>query len=434
LLLTKLKTFIMMKRLLIFLSALAVISCLQAQEANYDESRVPEYILPKLLTAENGSKVKSADDWEKTRRQEVLDLFEQNVYGRVPEGDYIQTNEVLIHQQNALEGKADRYEIEISIEKNDRVLSFILLVYLPAGASEPIPVFMGYNFNGNHTINPDPGILLTDSWVRNREETMVVNNHANERSRGMSASRWPVEMILDRGYGLATMYYGDVDPDYYDTFQNGIHPLFYGPGQNLPEKDEWGSIAAWAWGLSRGMDYLETWDAIDPGRVAVIGHSRLGKTSLWAGATDERFALVVSNNSGCGGAALSRREFGETVERINTSFPHWFCRNFHDYNKKVSELPVDQHMLIALMAPRPVYIASAEEDRWADPRGEYLSGYHAAPVYNLYDPTVLDFESPDIDSPVNTTKIAYHIRSGGHNVTIFDWQQYLDFADRHRPE
>ncbi len=424
----------MMKKIYVLFSLVAIISNLQAQEANYDESLVPEYVLPDLLTCEDGSNVKTAGEWEKIRRPEVLGLFERFVYGRVPGGDYIQSNEVLIHQKNALEGKADRYEIKISIERNDRLLSFNLLVYLPTGVSQPVPVFMGYNFNGNHTINPDPGIIITDSWVRNREETMVVNNQANERSRGMSASRWPVEMILDRGYGLATLYYGDVDPDYDDAFQNGIHPLFYGPGQNLPEKDEWGSIAAWAWGLSRAMDYLVTWEAVDPSRVAVMGHSRLGKTSLWAGASDERFAMVVSNNSGCGGAALSRREFGETVERINTSFPHWFCRNFHDFNKRVSELPVDQHMLIALMAPRPVYIASAEEDRWADPRGEYLSGYHAAPVFNLYYPTIPDYESPGIDSPVNDTRIGYHIRSGGHDVTKFDWQQYLDFADHHLGE
>lgn len=424
----------MIKRILMFLGAVAIVFCLHAQEANYDESMVPEYTLPDLLINEAGSQVKKAKDWEKTRRPEVLRLFEQNMFGKVPEGDYRQSFEVLSHEPKTLGGLAERYEIKISIEKNDKVLTFNLLVYLPAEAKGPVPVFMGLNFNGNHTIYPDTGILITESWVRNREFPPVKNNQATEYARGMGASRWQLEMILERGYGLASIYYGDIDPDYDDSFQNGIFPLFYGPGQSMPEKNEWGSIAAWAWGLSRAMDYLETWKAIDPSRVIVIGHSRLGKTSLWAGASDERFAMVVSNNSGCGGAALSRREFGETVKRINTSFPHWFCKNFHDYNTRVSELPVDQHMLIALMAPRPVYIASAEEDRWADPRGEYLSGFHAAPVFNLYAPTMLDFNSPEIDSPVNDTRIGYHIRSGGHNVTPFDWQQYLDFADKNLPE
>jgi len=417
-----------------FFSAVAIVLCLHAQEANYDESMVPDYVLPDLLINETGSELNTARDWEKIRRPEVLDLFEQYVYGKVPEGDYRQSHEVLSHEQNVLDGAGDRYEIKISIEKNDRVLSFNMLVYLPADTKGSVPVFMGLNFNGNHTIDTDPGILITESWVRNRETPPIKNNQATEYARGMADSRWPLKMIMERGYGLATIYYGDIDPDYDDSFQNGIHPLFYGPGQKMPEKDEWGSIAAWAWGLSRAMDYLETWEAINPTRVIVIGHSRLGKTALWAGASDERFSMVISNNSGCGGAALSRREFGETVERINTTFPHWFCKNFHDYNTRVSELPVDQHMLIALMAPRPVYIASAEEDQWADPRGEYLSGFNAAPVYNLYKPTMLDFESPEIDSPVNDSRIGYHIRSGGHNVTRFDWQQYLDFADKNLPK
>ena len=420
--------------MLMFFSAVAIVLCLQAQEANYDESMVSEYVLPELLVSEDGTAVKTSSDWEKIRRPEVLDLFEQYVYGKVPEGDYIQPNEVLVHQQDALDGAADRYEIKISIEKNDRKISFNLLVYLPAGTKGPVPLFMGYNFDGNHTIHPDTGILLTNSWVENQLYPLVKNNQASEHARGMKTSRWPVEMILERGYGLATIYIGDIDPDYHDSFQNGVHPLFYGLGQNIPEKDEWGSIAAWAWGLSRAMDYLATWEAVDPARVAVIGHSRLGKTALWAGASDERFSMVISNNSGCGGAALSRREFGETVERINTTFPHWFCKNFHDYNTRVSELPVDQHMLIALIAPRPVYIASAEEDEWADPRGEYLSGYHAAGVYNLYHPTVLDINSPERNTPLLNSRIGYHIRSGRHGITKYDWQQYLDFADKNLPK
>ena len=402
----------------------------QKSQFNYDERRVPTYRLPDPLIAADGTRISSAAEWRKRRRPELVKLFEEHVYGRAPGRPQDMTFTVRSVDREALDGHATRKQVAIHIPgKKDGPLE--LLIYLPNGVSSPVPAFLGLNFGGNHSIQNDPQILLSKQWMRDKKGTGVVKNRATEASRGSAASRWPVKQVLERGFAVATIYCGDIDPDFHDEFQNGVHPAFYRAGQKRPDAGQWGTIAAWAWGLSRGLDYMETDDAIDHEHVAVMGHSRLGKTALWAGAIDQRFALVVSNNSGCGGAALSRRRFGETVKRINTSFPHWFNTNFKAYNDREDQLPVDQHELIALIAPRPVLICSAQEDRWADPRGEYLAGRGADSVYRLLGTDGVGAHSMPGLNQVPLGTIGYRIRPGKHDVTAADWTAYVTFAKRH---
>lgn len=406
-------------------------SIAQPAGANYDESKVPQYTLPDPLRLENGKRVTDAQTWRNSRRPEILKLFETHVYGRSPGRPQKMHFETLNIDRDALGGQATRKEVRIYFSDRKDGPKMDLLIYQPNDATSPAPVFLGLNFAGNHTIHTDPGITLGDVWNRPSKGQALVRKKADESTRGQNSRRWPVEEIVGRGYALATVYYGDISPDAANSLHLGVHQL-YDKERKEPSADGWGAIGAWAWGLSRAVDYLETDRDLDPKRIAVLGHSRLGKTSLWAGAQDQRFAIVISNNSGCGGAALSRRQFGETVHRINTSFPHWFCGNFKNFNNNEGELPVDQHLLLALAAPRPVYVASAEEDLWADPRGEFLAAKHAEPVFELLSAGGLGAsEMPPVNHPVTGGGLGYHIRSGKHDVTKYDWEQYLNFADKH---
>jgi hypothetical protein len=403
-------------------------SSLLAQKTNYDESKVPEYTLPDPLQLADGSQVKDAAAWRVKRRPQIVELFERQMYGRAPGRPPLLAFEVK-SEVKVLGGKAIRREIVIRCGNGEKRIELNLLVYSPAGAKSPVPAFVGLNFNGNHSIQPDPEITLSKAWMRNKGGNK--NHKATEAARGKSSSRWPVELVIGRGCALATMYYGDIDPDFHDGFKNGVHPLFYKDGQKKPAADEWGSIAAWGWGLSRILDYFETDSRVDAKRVIVVGHSRLGKTSLWAGARDERFAMVVSNDSGCGGAALSRRCFGETVARINKSFPHWFCGNFKAFDNKEGQLPLDQHMLVALVAPRPVLVCSAEGDRWADPKGEFTSARHADAVYRLLGTDGIAAKEMPGTNTLLKSRIGYHVRPGRHDMKVADWKVYLEFADHH---
>jgi hypothetical protein len=404
----------------------------QAPAPNYDESKVPPYWLPDPFVTANGIRVTNTRAWERQRRPETLKLFEEQVYGRAPGRPRGMTFEVTSLDRQALNGQATRKEVTIWFTGRPDGPSLNLLLYLPNDVKGRVPAFLGLNFGGNHTIHSDPGIRLSDRWMASRRGDCVTNNLATEACRGIAAGRWPVELILSRGYALATVYCGDLEPDFEAGWKLGVRAALSPEGTNTVfQPADWGAISAWAWGLSRALDYLEKDRAVDAKRVAVLGHSRLGKTSLWAGARDQRFAIVISNNSGEGGAALARRWYGETTADLNRRFPHWFCANFRRYNGREDELPVDQHMLLALIAPRPVYVASAEEDLWADPRGEFLAAWHAGPVYELYGRVGLGVtEPPPLNQSVGDF-IGYHIRTGKHDVTRFDWEQYLNFADRH---
>ena len=397
--------------LFLFFSTLGIVTGIP-KGFNYEESEVPNYSLNNPIEG-----VSKKEDWPK-RRQFLYELVESNMFGKAPEFDR-KSLKVTIDTQDIsiLDGKGIMSQPLLTFANKE----VRLLIFRPKLSTVPVPAFLGYNFNGNHTVHSEESIKITEEWVPRKKD-----NKASEGDRGTSSSRWDVSSIIESGYALITVYCGEVDPDFHDEFKNGIHANY-----PKPKPHEWGTISGWAWGLSRVMDFLEEEKFIDESRVSVIGHSRLGKTSLWAGASDPRFALVISNNSGCGGAALSKRKFGETVKRINTSFPHWFCNNFKQYNDKEENLPFDQHILMSLIAPRPLYVASASKDLWADPLGEFLSVKYADPVYRMLTGEGLPSKKmPGTNKPIQG-RIGYHLREGKHDITNYDWQNYIKFANKH---
>ena len=391
----------------------------------YDEEKVPAYTLPDVLGG-----AKTVRDWENKRRPELLELFEKEMYGSVPgkpEGLHFR---VLEEDLTALDGLATRRQVRVFFDKEEADY-LTLLLYIPNHRLKKVPAFLGVNFFGNHTIDTDPGILLPDSLRYRPDFTLD--------ARGSQQHRWPVKIIVERGYAVATFCCEDVAWD--ADVISGVRALYAHSEDRTPDTAArppytWGTLAAWGWGLSRALDYLEVDPDVDGTRVAVFGHSRMGKAAVWAGARDTRFAMVVSNASGCGGAALSRRRYGETVRRINTSYPYWFCEAFHKYGDNEDLLPFDQHELLALIAPRPLYVESGSEDRWSDPHGEFLGLAHATPVYQLYG---YEGFGPDewpglgpsgVERPLSKGRTGYHIRAGRHEILLYDWQQYLSFADR----
>jgi hypothetical protein len=402
---------------------------------NNNEAAIAPYTLLDPLTSLSGKPV-TKKDWP-TRRAEIIKLFEDNVFGRTPaSAQHLPLRAHLDEQDDhALNGTAIRKQITLYFSPRlEAGPKEHILLYVPAQHHGRTPVILGINFAGNHTVLNDPGIRLNPTWTRHPKSTELPHLATPaDTTRGLQTQQWQVEKILARGYGFATIYYGDIDPDYKDCIQLGIRPHFYAPGQTAPRPDDWGAIGVWAWGLSRALDYLVTDPLVDPQHIAVTGHSRLGKTTDWATAQDTRFAAVLSTESGKAGQSLSRRTYGETVAHLQHSFPYWFCANYAKWVDHDTEIPADGNLLLALIAPRPVYVASAEGDQWSDPHGEFLSAVSVSRVYELLGkPGVSTTTMPAVDSPTDPARfVAYHIRTGKHDVTAYDWDQYLNFLDFH---
>ena len=401
---------------------------------NYDESKIPPYSLLDPLRLENGTTVTTSSEWWSIRRPEILRLFEENVFGRTPANAQVPLR---VHQiemdRNALDGQAIRKQVDIFFTAKGEAGPYMrVLVYLPAHATHPSPVILGLNFRGNQTVLDDPHIQPTPVWSRPEGTTSLEHAQPGEATRGSEIEEWQVRKILAHGYGIATAYYGDIEPDYKDASQYSVRQLFLRPNDAAPNVDDWGAIGAWAWGLSRALDYLQTDPDIDAKHVAVTGHSRLGKAADWAAAQDLRFAAILSTESGKAGQSLSRRGLGESIAHLEHSFPYWFCVNYAKWVGHDQEIPADGNLLLSLLAPRPVYVASAVGDEWSDPRGEFLSAMSASRVYFLLGAGGLtNSEMPAVEHPVQGGNVAYHVRSGKHDVTAFDWDQYLQFLDTH---
>jgi pimeloyl-ACP methyl ester carboxylesterase len=386
-----------MKNLTFLVAVCFMALVLKAQ--NYDESKVPTYTLPDPLKTTEGKMITDKAAWERMRKPEILSLFEYNVYGQMPEEfdslNFAVTNESV----TAMGGKANMKEIDLIVWESGKSVTIHLVMFIPNKTKKPVPVFLLINNRGKE--NTDP-------------------------TRTVKSEFWPAEMVVDSGYAIVAFHVSDAAPDNKDKYHEAALQLY---PRHLRAEYGMKAIGAWAWAASRVLDYFEMQQDVDAKKVVVVGHSRGGKAALWAGAQDQRFAMVVSNCSGNTGAALSRRKFGETVKAINTSFPHWFCDAYKKYNDKEDSLPVDQHMLLALIAPRPLYVTNATKDQWADPTGTYLSLYHASKVYALYDPAnVLPAQPPAVNKWLAQVKLGYHNREGVHNLTAFDWSNFIRFA------
>jgi hypothetical protein len=395
-----------------------------ALATNYDESKVGAYTLPDPLVCADGTPVTSADLWFTKRRPEILESYRAETFGRSPEPGTNTTFNVWETSTNALDGAAVRKQIEINFSGTADGPFAHLLLYTPAGKTAS-PTFLCLQFNGNYTVIDDPAIGIFPGWSGKTDMPALPKNPA----RGQSSNNWEITKTLARGYGIAIIDYREIEPDLANGagFKYGVHKIFPTPSPT----DGWGAIGAWAWGASRCLDYLATDPDVDAKRVTLFGHSRLGKTALWAGAQDTRFAAVIASCSGEMGASLSRRDYGETVDDVAKHFPYWMAGNFQKYVGNWTNLPVDSHSLLSLIAPRPLFLSTGVDDRWGDPHGEFLAARAATPVYQLLGKTgIPETDFPPLDHALRHD-IGFNCHTGKHEVLPTDWDNFLDFADAH---
>lgn len=394
---------------------------------NYTEANVGQYTLPDPLISEAGTRVSDADTWHKFRRPEIVKIFEENQYGRSPERVESVSFEVVEEATPAFDGKALRKQVAIHFGEGDARQTLDLLLYLPASAERPVPVLLNISFLPNNLAVEDPGVKTGRRWDKDRKMRVEATG-----DRGPFGAL-PVLETLERGFGIATFNYADVEPDAPDAIEHSVRQLYMAEGQEKPAADEWGSIAAWAWGMSRVVDYFETDNKVDASRIAITGISRLGKTVMWAGAYDPRIALVIASCSGEGGAALSHRDYGETIAHLvaPSRYYYWFADNYRKWADNPKQAPMDAHLLMALVAPRPLLLQTGNTDKWADPMGEFLAAVAATPVYELLGKRGIDSaELPPAGQLAGDT-LAFYMHDGGHGLVPGDWGVYLDFIEKH---
>jgi hypothetical protein len=392
---------------------------------NYDEAKAGSYTLPDPLVLANGQPVRDVRTWTGKRRPEIVRLFEENEYGRSPARPAEMNFDVFDKGTPAFDGKAIRKQVTVYFSADKNGPKMDLLIYLPASASKPVPLFLQISFTANSSVVDDPRVKPGEVWGRDKKKIPAAN--------GRGFGKLDVIPFLEQGIGVATVYYGDIDPDFAGGVPYGVRKLYLKPGQSEPAPDEWGSISAWAWGLSRAVDYFETDKGVDAKKVAIFGVSRLGKTVMWAGAHDPRIAMVIASCSGEGGAALSRRNYGETVAHLTapSRYPYQFCANYAKYAEHVDQLPVDANMLVALIAPRPVMLQTGNTDYWSDPKGEFLAAVAATPVFHLFGEKGLETDQmPAAGQPIMNT-VGYLMHDGGHGALPPDYVQYRKFMALH---